>query len=105
TETFGNVVLEAMASGLTVISHREGATAEFAHEGTALPVDVRSADALADAVRTLLDDPGRRHRLADAGRAEAASRTWDRIWDDLFAEYDTVLAAHHTQRAPAARVA
>jgi phosphatidylinositol alpha 1,6-mannosyltransferase len=104
TETFGNVVLEAMASGLAVIAHASGATTEFAHEATALPVDVREADQLSAAVRTLLDDPARRRALADAGRREAEHRAWDRIWDALFAEYGDVLAAR-APRAPAARVA
>ena len=105
TETFGNVVLEAMASGLAVISHHAGATAEFANERTALPVNVQSADALADAVRTLLDDPTRRRAIAEAGRAEAATRTWERIWDDLFADYDAALAPRAPQRTATARVA
>lgn len=105
TETFGNVVLEAMASGLAVIAHHDGATAEFATTTTALPVDVRSADALADAVRTLANDPTRRRAIAAAGREEAATRTWDHIWDALFTDYETVLEARAPRRAPVARVA
>lgn len=92
TETFGNVVLEAMASGVAVVSHHDGPTAEFAHAGTALPVDVRSASAITAAVRALMDDPMRRHQLASAGRQEALRRGWSRIWDDLFGAYGAAIS-------------
>lgn len=91
TETFGNVVLEAMASGLCVVAHHEGPTTEFAHAGTAYPVDVRVAAAIAQAVVTLLEAPQRRHTIAEAGRAEAARRGWGVIWDRLFTEYAGVV--------------
>jgi phosphatidylinositol alpha 1,6-mannosyltransferase len=91
TETFGNVVLEAMASGLAVISHNDGPTTEFAHAGTALPVNVQSPEAITAAVRTLLDDPTQRARLAEAGRAEALRRGWSSVWDRLFADYQSAL--------------
>lgn len=91
TETFGNVVLEAMASGLAVVSHNEGPTTEFAHTGTALPVNVQSPEAITVAIRTLLDDPALRRRLAAAGRAEALRRGWSSVWDTLFDDYRSAL--------------
>jgi glycosyltransferase involved in cell wall biosynthesis len=92
TETFGNVVLEAMASGLAVISHADGPTTEFAHADTALPVDVQSPTAIRAAVRQLLDDPTRRQRIARAGREEALRRGWPTVWDTLFTDYASALA-------------
>jgi len=92
TETFGNVVLEAMASGLAVVSHHEGPTTEFAHAGTALPVDVQSPAAISAAIRTLLDDAPRRARLAAAGRAEALCRGWPQVWESLFGDYASALS-------------
>jgi glycosyltransferase involved in cell wall biosynthesis len=91
TETFGNVVLEAMASGLCVVSHHGGPTTEFAHAGTAYPVDVRDAAAMARAVGALLEAPQQRRTIGDAGRAEALRRGWGRVWDQLFAEYEAVV--------------
>jgi glycosyltransferase involved in cell wall biosynthesis len=93
TETFGNVVLEAMASGLAVISHHEGPTTEFAHSGTALPVNVQSADAIRSAVRTLLHDPWRRRQLGEAARTEALHRGWSSVWNTLFDDYRSALTA------------
>lgn len=91
TETFGNVVLEAMASGLCVVSHNSGPTTEFAHRGTACPVDVRQPDALRRAITSVFLDVPVRRAIADAGRREAQQRGWAVIWDALFAEYEVVL--------------
>jgi glycosyltransferase involved in cell wall biosynthesis len=105
TETFGNVVLEAMASGVAVVSHQDGPTAEFAHVGTALPVDVRSAPAITQAVRTLMDDAVTRRCLAAAGRQEALRRGWSCIWDDLFGAYAAAISDGPVARRPSARQA
>lgn len=98
TETFGNVVLEAMASGLCVVSHHEGPTHEFAHRSTAYPVDVTSAKALRHAVLALMQDPTRRATLAAAAQQEAQRRDWPSVWDRLFADYTRVLQELHTSR-------
>lgn len=87
TETFGNVVLEAMASGLPVIAPDSGATTEFAHEGTALDYPTGLPDAIAGRVEWLLADHRLRHNLRAAGLRVAASRSWEAVWDRLFADY------------------
>jgi len=105
TETFGNVVLEAMASGLCVVSHHEGPTYEFAHHTTAYPVDVTSPDALRGAVTALMNDAARRATLAEAGLREAQRRDWGSVWDMLFADYARVLQHTHASRHPLHRAA
>lgn len=87
TETFGNVVLEAMASGLPVIAPDVGATLELADARSAALFRGGDATALRDAVLAVLADAPRRAALRDAGLAVAATRSWDAIWDGLLAEY------------------
>lgn len=87
TETFGNVVLEAMASGLAVVAPDWGATTELASTETALQFPAHDAAALAERVGRLIDDAELRRTLAARAYATAASRTWDGIFDALISEY------------------
>jgi len=91
TETFGNVVLEAMSSGLAVIAPDSGATTEFATRENALQFDARAPAALAASVERLVLDEPLRLRLAAAALAEARRRTWDAVFDGLVADYRDVL--------------
>jgi glycosyltransferase involved in cell wall biosynthesis len=74
-ESFGMVIVEAMAQGLPVVAGaRSGAVPWVVGGGTAgVLVDVTSARALADGILGLLADHERRERLASAGYA----RAWD----------------------------
>lgn len=69
-EPFGRVLIEAMALGRPVIAPREGGPLVIVVDGeTGLLAEPRSADALAAAIRTLLDDPGGRAAMGRAARA------------------------------------
>lgn len=102
TETFGNVVLEAMASGVAVIAPDIGATTEYATPETALQFAAKDPEALAAAILTLVRDGALRARLAAAGLATARGRTWDAIFDRLALDYRDALATPQTSREMAA---
>jgi glycosyltransferase involved in cell wall biosynthesis len=87
TETFGNVVLEALASGLAVVAPDVGPTLEFAHPGTAAVYRAGDAASLATQLLALEADDTARARLGQAGRAEALRHDWDAIFDALVADY------------------
>ena len=91
TDTFGNAVLEAMASGVAPVVACEGGPAEqICHGETGLIVDLDRREALADAIQALLgaDDPhGHGTGVASiwsAARARATSCSWDRLLGALF---------------------
>jgi glycosyltransferase involved in cell wall biosynthesis len=75
-EGFGLPVLEAMACGAPVVTSDRSALPESAGDAGVL-VDPASAEAVADAVLTLLDDTDRRTELRRRGRARAAGFSWD----------------------------
>ncbi len=88
TETFGNVLLEAMASGLPCIGAAAGGPLDFVEHGwNGWLVRPYDRPGLAEAIRTLLEDGAQRRRLARAARATAEARSWDAVLDGLVAEY------------------
>ncbi len=71
-EGFSNALLEAMASGLTIIATRVGGNAEaLRHEEDGLLVPPLRRDALAEAAERLLADADLRRRLAASARRRA----------------------------------
>ena len=74
-EGFGLPVLEAMASGATVLTTRALSLPEVG--GDAVAYSGTDATSIATALRTLLADDAERERLAAAGIARAAGFTWD----------------------------
>jgi glycosyltransferase involved in cell wall biosynthesis len=89
-EGFGLPVLEAMARGLPVACTRDSAPGEVAGDAGLL-FDPTSVDAIAASTVALLTDASLRERLAAAGRARAASYTWERCADETLASYRRAL--------------
>jgi glycosyltransferase involved in cell wall biosynthesis len=88
TETFGNVLLEGMASGLPCLATRAGGVMEFARHGSnAWLVQPHSADALAEGLDTLLRDRDLRLHLGSGARRTALDRGWEPVFDSLLDEY------------------
>jgi|SRR5688500_1147092 len=100
TETFGNVLLEAMASGLPSVVAAAGGVLEFAaHGDNAWLVAPNSVEGMAEGLERLLRDAALRRRLAAGALRTAAARRWDAIDALLFEEYRRVAAAGRIRRA------
>ncbi|HET7676490.1 MAG TPA: glycosyltransferase family 4 protein [Candidatus Limnocylindrales bacterium] len=79
-ESFGIVLLEAMAAGTAIVcSDIHGYKGVVRRGEQALLVPPRDPEALADAIRELLGDPERRAAMGAAGRERARQFGWDAI--------------------------
>jgi glycosyltransferase involved in cell wall biosynthesis len=92
-ESFGLVLLEAMASGLPVVSSRVGGAQDMVTEGvngyTFAPGDV---EALVHAVEDIVKTPGKLQAMGTAARQHAEAQSWPRMMDELIECYEAVLA-------------
>ncbi len=93
TDTYGQVILEAAASGLPIVAVAEGGPAaliENRHTGLLCRPD---ADHLAGTLLQLASSPQLRRQLGDAGARAARQRSWERSMSQLAAGYRRALDA------------
>lgn len=84
TETFGQVVLQAMASGVPPVVVEGTAPAEYVeHCVSGLHVPPRSPGALAAAIRDVLHRPGLQARLSNGAWAASAEFSWETLLDRM----------------------
>lgn len=92
TETFGNVVVEAQATGLPVVVADRGAARENMREGvTGLVVDPRDPEAWARTLKQLLEDTSLRRKMGSAAQAFAQRYRMDEAARGTFDEYLRIL--------------
>ena len=90
-ESFGVILIEAMAAGAPIVASDLDAFARVLEDGDA-GVLVRRGDAaaLAGALGDLLADPGRRAELSARGSAAAAQYDWSVLARRILTVYETV---------------
>lgn len=100
-ESFGIVLLEAMAADVAIVATAiPGYRAVARHDREALLVPPDDVDALATGVARLLDDAELAARLRHAGRARAAEHDWTVIAERMRAVYDRACASHQEAGPP-----
>ncbi len=94
-ETFGIVLVEAMAAGLPVITTDAPGCRDVVRAGIdGLSVTPDDPSGLATAMRCIHDDENLRTRLANAALARAEEFSWDSVADRYLALYREMIAEH-----------
>lgn len=93
TETFGNVTLEAMASGVPVAAARATGAVDLVVEGeTGFLIDPGDVEGYAAAIARIVTEPGLRDRLGAAGHAKAERYVWEDINETALDAYLETMA-------------
>jgi glycosyltransferase involved in cell wall biosynthesis len=88
TDTFGNVILEAQASGLPVIVTDEGGPQENMLPGiTGVVVKADDPRALREAVENLVADPSRLREMGFAARRFLENRSFEKAFQETWETY------------------
>lgn len=99
TDTFGQVLLEAQASGLPVVAVAEGGPVSLVEDGVSGLLREADAGALARAVLDVTRSELLHGRLARGGEAAVRERTWERALAQLAEGYRRTLAASAAEGA------
>jgi glycosyltransferase involved in cell wall biosynthesis len=106
TDTFGNVTLEALASGLPVVAYGVAAAAEHVRDGVGgRLVEPGDEAGFIDAVRSLGMQPEALRRMRPAAADAARRASWDEVLGRFEAHLQDTIDAHETALAPATVVA
>lgn len=96
SETFGNVTLEAMASGLPAVNAVASGSNSLVVEGvTGHLVSAADEAGLAARLENLVTDEALRRRMGEAARTRALDYSWDHILSGLLDSYKRVLREAH----------
>jgi len=87
TDTFGNVVLEAMASGVPAIVTREGGPKYLITPGANGDI-AGSADEFARAILAWSFDPEGLAQMRLRARGSAERFSWDSVWEEVYRCYE-----------------
>jgi phosphatidylinositol alpha-mannosyltransferase len=94
-ESFGIVLLEAMASGRPVVCSGIAGYRHVVDPRGVRMVPPGDAEALAQAIFTLARDPGARHAMGELNRARAEGYDWHDVADKIRAQYVEAIGDRH----------
>jgi glycosyltransferase involved in cell wall biosynthesis len=85
TDTFGNVILEAQASGIPVIVSDVGGPRDLVENGQdGFVTKANDVADLANAIRQLADNPALRASMGEAGRRRVEDRDWSEAFEKFW---------------------
>lgn len=91
-ETLGNVVLEAMASGVPVITPTEGGQIDhIIHGKTGLLFDADDPEAMLAAIQYMLDHEEDRQQMSITAQEHLKTISWQNIFNQLISDYRSVV--------------
>ena len=97
TETFGNVILEAFASGIPAIGVRKGGVQDLITDGkTGYLTEPNNPREFAERIQNLLNTPALFQYYKQNALAEAKEKSWDSINQKLLNSYQQVLRKYHS---------
>lgn len=92
TETFGNVVLEALASGTPVIASNSGGVKNIVNQAkTGYLCEPKNVTEFQERIEELLLNETRRINMGKEARQYALTQTWDHIFEELLKEYEDAI--------------
>lgn len=99
TETFGQVVQEAMASGLPVVAAGAGGVVDIVRKDVSGKLfSPGDSSSLQHDVLSLLAQPARMQSMGQAGRVLAEQRSWPSVMHELIGHYNRVIHRWHRPR-------
>lgn len=93
TDTFGNVALEAMASGVPAVVSSQGGP-KFLIENDVTGRVAKSDEEFGAAAVDLYRDPEKRMRMSQQARAIAQRYSWDAVFEEVYARYEAAFQVH-----------
>jgi phosphatidylinositol alpha 1,6-mannosyltransferase len=91
TDTFGNVVLEAFASGVPAVVTDAGGPKFIVRDGVSGFVAANDSE-FVERTAQLLRDAGSRRRMGEAARLQACGESWDSVFEKVYEGYEVGMA-------------